>query len=264
MNSDLKISERDRELFNKTAARYARKDITKSSIQPRHYQVRWAVDPVIEKLGSSITIVELGCGVAAPAKYLAGRYKRYIGVDYSAEMIRAAQIFHKGNSKVEVVVDDVMALSIPANIADLVLAVGVFHHIPNIDKAFGSVLKIGKPGGYLVVIEPQRANPVIQMLRWLRGFLDSSYSREQRFFSKQELITLCESAGFENIKVEHQGFLSKPFGQIVLSPLFAPLSKLAVAIDRVLDEHLPQPFRFLSWDLVVRAQFPLESTNKYD
>jgi hypothetical protein len=38
-----------------------------------------------------------GCGIGGQVKYLAGYYERYISMDYSEELIKAAKIFNLNN-----------------------------------------------------------------------------------------------------------------------------------------------------------------------
>ena len=183
------------------------------------------------KGGAIGTLVEIACGVGASAKYLAGSYRRYVGVDYSPELVKNARDFHAGTPNVEFIVRNVKDLS-PSDIdnADCVLAVGALHHFTEIDVAMQRIRSIARKGAWFVAIEPQRGNPFIQGMRWVRTKIDSSYSDEQRFFSKNELEDLMKRHGFTDIAVEHKFYTSKPFGEVTW--LTYPLSRLATATDQ--------------------------------
>lgn len=248
----------DHELFNTIATNYARKDVVPSSYLACRYQLLFAMEPVLGCLGVIDTIVEVGCGVAAPAQYLEGHYRRYMGIDYSEKLIAIARVFNQGNDRAEFVIANIKSANLRKINADVVLVVGVLHHTTELDTVMESLIRLAKPGGFLVAVEPQNGNPVIQSLRFLRGIIDSTYSREQHFFSRHELVTLLERHGLCDVETVYQGYLSTPFAQMVFpwQGLVAPLSKAAIAMDEVFQRYLPKLVRRLSWNIVVRARFP--------
>ena len=248
----------DRQLFDRIARKYARKDFTESTSLAREYQLLHAVAPVLEQIGTDGTILDVGCGVGAAAKYLANRCERYIGIDHSAEMIRLANQLSTNDVATEFVAADVTEVEWQHERVDLVLAIGALHHMTDVGAVLRSLRRVAKPNAWLVAIEPQSGNPLISLARSVRKRIDKGYSEDQHFFSAAELRCLCEQSGLVDVTLEHQGFCSKPFGQVILpfEPAACLLSKAAVAIDRVLDCHLPRRLRSWSWDLIVRARFP--------
>ena len=249
-------TDHDRELFDRIADSYARKDIETASSHAREYQLRMAVEPALAD-GSRIgTLVEIGCGVAGPARYLAGSYDRYVGIDHSRELVAAARNLHRDNAAAVFHCADVLDVDWLRHEADLVLAVGALHHMPHLDRVLTTLAGFAKSGGWLILVEPLRSNPLIGMLRFLRRRLDSGYSREQVFFRRGELARLVGNAGFEEIEVVYQGYLSTPFAQVVL-PL-KPISRLgagvAVAVDRFIDRRLGSLLGPLAWNQIVRAR----------
>ena len=251
------VEQADRDLFDRIASHYARKDSVVSSSLARKSQLLFAIKPVLDELPTLGTIVEIGCGVGASAKYLAGHYERYIGIDQSKEMIKAARVFGQDNSRVEFIVASAKSKNLPQNIADVILSVGALHHMTQLDEAVESLVKIAKPGAFLVAREPQNGNPFVQMMRWMRGKVDSSYSRNQVFFSQQGLRDLFAKYGITDISVEFQGFLTPPFAEVVMYPqiLIASLSRAAIKIDSWLNMHLPGFLRKLSFNIVVIGRF---------
>lgn len=249
-------ADRDRALFDRIARSYARKDTDPASVHAREYQLRLAVEPILSEDGRIGTLVEIGCGVAGPARYLAGLYDRYIGIDHSAELVEAARLLHRDNTAATFHRCDVLNVDWLVREADLVLAVGALHHMEGLDRVLATLESFAKPGGWLVLVEPQRSNPFIGMLRSLRRRLDSGYSREQVFFRRGQLAELVGEAGFEDVEVMCQGYLSTPFAQVVL-PL-GPLSRLgagvAVAVDRFIDRRLGALLGPLAWNQIVRAR----------
>ena len=247
---------KDHRLFNRIAGDYARKDVVQSTAFVRKHRLIKSVDFLLNEEKSLGTILDIGCGVGAPSWFLEGHYDTYIGIDRSEKLIEQAEL-HKKSSSVRFVVADLTNMEIDAN-ADVVLAVGVLHHITELDAVMTSIKGVAKPGAYFVAFEPHCMNPIAQLLRRIRKNIDTPYSEDQRFFKPSELVDLLERNGFEDISYQFHGFVSTPFGEVILRPqwLFSRISKAAVFIDSMLDKILPNSLKFLSWSIIVRAKFP--------
>ncbi len=250
--------ERDKALFNKIAGNYARKDSCRSSALARRSKLTSILKPVLAMRPNLGTLVDIGCGVGGPAKYLAGNYERYIGIDHSEELIAAARIFNLGNPKADFIAASVKSKELPQNVADVILADGALHHMTELATVMASLARIAKPGAFVVAIEPQNANPFIRGMRWLRGFLDPTYSREQIFFSQGDLRDLFSGAGITDLSFAYQGFFSTPFAEVVMAPqaLAVPFSQLASFLDRWLQENLPAAMKRISFNIVATGRFP--------
>ena len=257
-NAEDDIERKDRELFDRIAGNFASKDSVKSSSLARRYQILFAVQPILEKLGPDISIIDIACGVGAPAKYLLGSYKSYAGIDHSEAMIAAAVDFNKGNQQAQFVTGNIKAVDLPGQSADLILAIGALHHITELDKVMELLKRLAKPGAYFVAIEPYRGNPLVQLLRRGRTIIDRSYSDDQRYFSRQEIRELLLKHDMAEIGIYHQGFFSPPFAQVILRPqwLSVALSRLAIALDKLCDKFCPKMLKKLSWNIVIRFRFP--------
>jgi SAM-dependent methyltransferase len=247
----------DRALFNEIAYSYAQKDSVPSSSLARKAQLLSALTLILKRISYLGTVVEIGCGVGAPALYLSGRYERYVGIDQSEGMIEAARAFNRNTPQTEFIAVNVKSETLPRNVADVILSVGALHHMTPLDEVMVSLNRIARPGAFLVAIEPQNSNPLIQMMRWIRGIIDPSYSQEQIFFSTDELKNLFTRHSITEIEIDFQGFLTPPFAQVIIPPQFltVPLVRLAIGIDRWLHAHLPTGLRRLSFNVVVIGRF---------
>jgi ubiquinone/menaquinone biosynthesis C-methylase UbiE len=248
----------DRLLFDRIAAKYARKDVAVSSALARKDQLltamRQAADESVRRWG---TIVDVGCGVGAPAHYLQGQYQEYVGIDQSAEMIEAAKIFNREISQARFLADNVKETRVPHHSADVILSIGALHHMTELDKVMESLVSIAKPGAKFVVIEPQNGNPLIQFMRGMRGLVDKGYSREQIFFSESELVDLFTRHGITQLKISYQGYFSTPFAQVIASSngLLVALSRVSIRMDNWLQSHLRGPLQKLSFDIIITGVF---------
>jgi len=250
---------RDRAHFNRFAKRYAKKDYVPSSSLARRYDVQSAVMPLVERTGPLGTVIEIGCGPGAVARYLEGAYETYIGVDYSEKIIAAGRILNGHNGRAHFVVGNAKSIPLPDQIGDAVILLGALHHMTQWDAVMDDLKRVAKPGAHLVMREPFSGNPVVQLLRFVRGLVDPGYSRDQHFFSREELVRLLKSHGFADIEDGYIGYFSTPLAEVILplGLLATLMSRAAVSVDRWLDRHLPAPLRIMAWNIVIRARFPV-------
>jgi SAM-dependent methyltransferase len=246
----------DRLLFNQIAGHYAVKDIVPSSSLARKSQLLTAVGPLLRERPSLGTVVEVGCGVGAPAKYLKGHYEHYLGIDQSEEMIKAARVFNQNNPRAEFIASNVKSEGLPRDAADTILSIGALHHMTQLEDVLRSLIRIAKPQAYLVVVEPQDGNPLVQAMRYVREIVDRAYSKQQIFFSERELRELLANEGIAVLSVDFQGFLTPPFAQVVIQPqaVSVALSRLAILADSWLDAHLPDVLKKLSFNIVITGR----------
>jgi SAM-dependent methyltransferase len=249
---------KDQTLFDEIAEKYMRKDIALSSMLPRKAQIVTAIQPFLEKEATLGTVMDIGCGIGAPAKYLSGSYDRYIGIDQSGEMIAIAQHFNQEEKLAEFIADNIKSPTIPKKAADMVLSIGALHHMNELEKVMEALVELAKPEADLVVIEPQNGNPLIQAMRWIRGKIDKGYSEEQIFFSETELVELLTNAGITDLVINYQGYLSTPFAQVIIPPQFltSKLSKIVIKIDGWLQAHMKGWARKLSFNIIITGKFP--------
>jgi SAM-dependent methyltransferase len=242
------IADEDRALFDRIAASYAQKDLRESSRGPRQQRLHQTVKTLGGRLGH---VLEVGCGAGFSARYIDGWYDSYTGVDYSSELIRYARQ-HNGGAGREFVCTDIGDFA-PTRRFDVILMVGVLHHIPDAAGALEKLRGLLTGGGAVVVNEPQRGNPAISALRWIRKRVDRDYSSDQVEFSEPELTGLFEEAGY-TVESFPQGILSTPFAEARPLPerLSRALSRVATAIDPALERFMTGTFaRQLAWNVVV-------------
>lgn len=243
--------------YDKYAHEISKRDIYLSSRIARKEITLNAINPIIIQKKTLGVVVDIGCGIGNSAIYLNGLYDKYIGIDISKGMIDIGRDFTRNIKNVEFIVANIKDESLPENIADTIIMDGALHHMTGLDDVIQSIKKLAKPDAYFVAREPQRGNPVIQLLRHIRMMVDKSYSRDQKFFTGEEIQQLLIRNNLKNVSISYQGFVTPIFAQIVLRPqlVFGFLSKMTIHIEKILQKIMIGPMKKLSWNIVVYGIF---------
>ena len=253
MNDSSSKDQKDRELFDRIALNYSKKDIYTVSKMVRKFQIDTAMD-ILKKHSKKCffeNIIELGCGAGANSQYLKKYCRNYIGIDFSEELIKIADSIYSGD-EITFRSSDILSFD-PVMKYDLVLLIGVLHHLTDLEKNLDYIKTLGNENAFYIFLEPQAKNPLIQILRFFRKIIDQSYSKTQRFFHKNQLLALLNSAGYDVKESRYTGYFSPPFAQVIMKPaiLFYPIAKLLTFTDRFIQKYLPNR---LSWNITIIAE----------
>jgi ubiquinone/menaquinone biosynthesis C-methylase UbiE len=121
----------------------------------QHY-VRLTYEMLEVSRGNSV--LDVGCGTGDDAINLykiVGPDGRVVGIDYSAQLIAEAKArAEKAGASVEFYVGDAHELSqFGDNCFDAARAAAVFHHLESPEKALKEMIRVVKPGGFVVIAE---------------------------------------------------------------------------------------------------------------
>lgn len=126
-------------------------------------KARQLLDVVRRRLGdpASLTLLDVGCGHGLAHRHL-GSFGRVEGVDASPAMIERAR---SGNPSVRYTTGDATALPFEAGACDVVLAVGLLHHLEpgQRDESLREMRRVAKPGGLVVLFEHNPLNPLTRL-----------------------------------------------------------------------------------------------------
>lgn len=95
--------------------------------------------------------LDAGCGSGRFSRYVAARIRHVEAVDASIEALLAAQKLLHGVPNVRLTCAALHEIPFPSESFDLVFSLGVLHHIPDTEGALRSLVRVLKPGGYLLV-----------------------------------------------------------------------------------------------------------------
>jgi ubiquinone/menaquinone biosynthesis C-methylase UbiE len=155
------------------------------------------------KLQTTDAVLDLACGPGAFALAAASRVNIVRGVDLTSEMLRrarAAQV-EKQISNAAFVRGDVGYLPFPPATFDLVSCQCAFHHLPKPHSVLQEMVRVAKPQGRLLIIDPLAPESDSKYLLYNRIELlrDSSHALTLRLtdflrlFEQEDLVTLRQS-----------------------------------------------------------------------
>ncbi|MEB3328037.1 MAG: class I SAM-dependent methyltransferase [Candidatus Sericytochromatia bacterium] len=172
-----------------------------------------------EGLPRGACIYDVGCGTGQNLEMLAA-FGEVTGVDRSAEVGSLARA--RGW---QVVQGDVVDLPLPADSADVMVAMDVLEHLDDDGRAARELFRVLRPGGLLVVTVPA--------FRWLWGSQDD-VSHHRRRYTRPELEALLTGAGFVLHKVSYFNFF-------LFLPIWLGRRLVALLGRRVLSENTLTP-----------------------
>jgi SAM-dependent methyltransferase len=142
-------------------------------------------------------VLEVGSGTGLMTRYLATR-ERLVATDVDPEHVTLLRRLYADNPKVEVASFDVAggADGLPGAEFDTVVAANVLEHVADDDAALGTMRRLLRPGGRLVLIVPA--------LPRLYGTIDRSIGHHRRY-TRPELVGKLRAAGLE---VEHASYFN--------------------------------------------------------
>jgi ubiquinone/menaquinone biosynthesis C-methylase UbiE len=191
-------------------------------------QSRFQPSPVkLKMLKSGIKVLDLGCGNGVLTKVALKKFRHYVGMDISRELLNIAKKKYNDDIKqgrAEFVLGDVQKLPFKDEEFDFIISCAMLHHIPtkvNQQKVLNEVWRVLKKGGSAVFIDWNLFNEWCQKrfsikkqlkkspVDWETGDLTVPWkatsgkiiNRFIHIFTPEELKELASIAGFKNPRV---------------------------------------------------------------
>lgn len=146
-------------------------------------------------------IVEIGCGGGRNAGELLKRYpsSKVTAIDYSDVSVGKASAYNAeaikaGKCKVQQ--GDVSSLTLPEGKYDLATAFETIYFWPGLEKCFGQVAKVLKPGGTFMVVNESDGNDEASLK--FEKIIDG-----MKCHTVDEIESALKSAGFSEVKADH-------------------------------------------------------------
>ena len=250
--------QRDQKLFDQIADDYCRKDLLPASRLARKLRLHQTLQTV--PAYPNARMLEVGCGTGFAAKYLQGRFATYFGVDYSENLIKYARA-HNAGPGIEFEMTNIKDFGLGREF-DMIFAIGVLHHLDDLDSALSHMVGLLKPGGWLLANEPHSGNPVVSLARRFRKKLDPQYSEDQAEMTAAHLLAAYEAAGLRSVRVIPQGLFSTLFAEVPmkLQCLAVPLAATACFVDSILEGTFGRLLRSVTWNVIAIGRRPVDAS----
>ncbi len=152
-------------------------------------------------------IVELGCGGGRNAGELLKKYPsaHVTAIDYSDVSVGIASEYNSEaikNARCTVQQGDVSALALPEGKFDLATAFETIYFWPGLEKCFGQVAKVLKPGGVFMIVNESDGTDNTSLKF-------EKISEGMKCHTIKEIETALKSAGFTKVSSDHH--VSKPW-----------------------------------------------------
>lgn len=140
-------------------------------------------------------ILDIGCGGGININRMAQKARKVYGVDYSIESVKLSRevnddLIKKG--EVEILEGNVQSLPFEDNSFDIVTAFETVYFWPDIEKCFGEVKRVLKPGGiFLIGMETNGSNNLI--MKFWGHFID------MEMYTDSEITSFLKNNDFSEI-----------------------------------------------------------------
>jgi len=175
-------------------------------------------------------LVDVGCGGGALWTVLAGRFDRYTGLD----LIRYPAL--PSSADFRHVDLDAAEWPVAAGEADVVTAVETIEHLENPWAFVRALVRIAKPGGWVVVTTPNQLSALSLMTllvkRRFSAFQDVHYPAHRTALLESDLVRIAGAAGLEQIGI---GYSCR--GRLPLTAAHVP-APLARRLPRACSDNL--------------------------
>lgn len=142
-------------------------------------------------------VLDVGCGGGININRMAEKAKKVYGVDYSIESVKLSREVNRdliGQGKVEVLEGDVQSLPFEDNTFDIITAFETVYFWPNIEKSFGEVKRVLKPGGtFMMGMESNGSDNIPMKI--------SKKLMDMEVYSDDELTGFLKANDYSNITV---------------------------------------------------------------
>ena len=142
-------------------------------------------------------VLDVGCGGGMNVKRMAENAKKVYGIDYSIESVKLSKEVNErliNEGKVEIREGNVKSLPFEDNTFDIVTAFETVYFWPDIEKCFGEVKRVLKPGGiFLIGMETNGSDNFI--MKFWKHFID------MEMYTDNEIATFLENNEYNQMTV---------------------------------------------------------------
>ncbi|MEI7741940.1 MAG: class I SAM-dependent methyltransferase [bacterium] len=140
-----------------------------------------SITPIVSFKGKRV--LEIGCGEGVRSRQIANLCRKLIAIDSDATAIEKAKTLNPA-SNIQYLFGSAVKLNFPASAFDMVIFTFSFHHVPinRMKRALSEAIRVMKPRGFLIFIEPDFAGTFYESQRLLCGSKDDERAKKARAY----------------------------------------------------------------------------------
>jgi ubiquinone/menaquinone biosynthesis C-methylase UbiE/DNA-binding transcriptional ArsR family regulator len=161
-------------------------------IRSELYGSRFDLHALLPLLPRDAVIADLGCGAGEVAALMARHVKAVIGVDNSAEMLKAARKRANGLTNLDLRRGDLTALPLADGEASAALMILALTYVPEPETAIAEMARVVRPGGRAIVVD---------LLRHDREDFRRQLGQKWSGFETSQVQRILTAAGLKGVSV---------------------------------------------------------------
>jgi 2-polyprenyl-3-methyl-5-hydroxy-6-metoxy-1,4-benzoquinol methylase len=171
----------------------------RQSLGRSHQRIYLTVAAVLAERGASGTLADIGCGTGALWEALRGRFQSCVGVDaVRYDGLPGDVDFHAADL-------DARSLPLPDAGVDAAAAVEVIEHLENPRAFVRELVRIVRPGGWVVVTTPNQLSALSLLTLAVKGrfsaFQDEAYPAHRTALLEIDLRRILTECGLRDLAV---------------------------------------------------------------
>jgi 2-polyprenyl-6-hydroxyphenyl methylase/3-demethylubiquinone-9 3-methyltransferase len=174
-------------------------------------------------------LLDIGCGIGHYLHCLAGHVGGGIGIDLSDRMIAEAKKASASSpwpQKLDFRIDKAEVLwTVPDSSVHIAMCIGAFEHMVEKESVLKSAFRALRGGGRIILLTANGEYLWYRRIAPLLG-LDTRHLSTDRFVTGEQLRTLLENAGFEDVSISYWTFIPKGDMHPILSHMLSVLDWL--------------------------------------
>lgn len=225
-------------------------------------------------------LLEIGCGRGYYEGFLSYVYPslRITAIDQNTTYLTTAKQYTQ-SKRVTFEVGDALHLKYKRNSFNGILASEVLEHLSDDAKALEEMYRVVKPGGIVMITVPNASYPLLwdplnyvlerfagshipKDIWWLAGI----WADHVRLYTKQQLVTVCQRAGFTIESIYFSTHYCIPFSHFLLYGIGKNIVESGLLPDFYRFNQLAKPssfFRLVKSMLYLRDHLNNDSQSEY-
>lgn len=191
---------------------------------------RYFTQPVAGLIPPGSRVLDVGCGAGILLPVLAPLCPELVGLEVAGEFVEASRqiVRRRGLRNVQIVQASADRMPFPDASFDVLVAVDLLHHLFELPACLADMQRVLKPGGRLIVYEPNKLNPMLALF----SLLDRN---------EWGVLSLGTPAAYRRVLGPHFSVDAVSYSGIIIGPD----SRFNTAIADFLNR--PHVFSLLGW-----------------